>query len=334
MPSCCSSEHITDKERLPKISCLICTFNRADFLWHVMEGLTAQTLPRSEFEVVVVDDGSTDATYQCIDAFRQRLPMRYFWQENAGLAAAKNRAVAEATAPIVLFMDDDDAPAPSLLEQHLRTHASFPQIQIAALGHTNLHPDLVAKPLMQFVTEVGCQLFSYGRTHDGSILDYTWFWGGRSSCKRALLDMVGPFNPIFRFGCEDIELGYRLSKHGLRVVYNRAAVSTMLRGMSVDEFCVRTERQGRSNYAFSLLHAVPEIAMWTEIKNAAERWSSISPRFDDILRSARALDAIANARVEHRIELDCTFTEMLHQAYFAAFDASRLKGIVSAMQCA
>lgn len=315
-----------------KISCIICTFNRVEYLKRVLEGMLGQTLSRSEFEIVLVNDGSTEDVDSVVRTYATQLPITYISQENSGLAAAKNAGVAAARAPVVLFMDDDDVPAASLLQEHLKTHASFPESNFAVLGHTNLHPNISDRPLMRFVTEVGCQLFCYGRTTEGAILDYTWFWGGRSSCKRALLANDKLFNPVFRFGCEDIELGYRLSSQGLKVVYNRRAVSTMLRALSLDEFCRRTEMQGRSNYVFSRMHRVPEIQAWTGVDNALDRWRLVEPRFEQILATARRMDAMANARVEHGIELDETFMTLLHRAYFEAIDASRLKGIVFSLE--
>jgi glycosyltransferase involved in cell wall biosynthesis len=315
-----------------RISCIICTYNRVGLLARVLEGLLAQTLPRAEFEVVLVDDGSTEDVGSLMEHYRNTLPINYIRQENLGLGAARNTGVAASRAPILLFMDDDDVPAPSLLAEHLRTHETQPQAHVAVLGHTNLHPEIANRPLMQFVTDVGCYLFSYGRIADGDLLDYTWFWGGRSSCKRSFLPAVQPFNPLFRFGCEDIELGYRLSMRGLRVVYNRSAVTTMLRAFSVDEFCRRTEIQGRSNWLFSRLHAVPEVRVWADVEDAERRWHALAGRYQALIQAARHMDNLAQARADHGIEIDSEVTQLLHRAYWGAFDAARLKGIVSAAQ--
>ena len=122
---------------------------------------------------------------------------------------------------------------------------------------------------MHFVTEVGCFLFSYPSLKHGDVLDYTYFWGGRSSCKRSLLLQFGIFNPVFRFGCEDIELGYRLSNQGLRVVYNKRDLTQTIRKIDFDGFCNRLERQGASNYVYSQLHPEPEIQQWTERKDSS-----------------------------------------------------------------
>src|SRR5947208_3034588 len=79
------------------------------------------------------------------------------------------------------------------------------------------------------VIDVGQQLFAYKNLRHGQKLDYTYFWGGRSSCKRSFLVAHGVFNQAFRSIIEDIELGYRLSKFNLSVVFHRLAVSHMVR---------------------------------------------------------------------------------------------------------
>src|SRR6185437_13183417 len=103
--------------------------------------------------------------------------------------------VLAAAAPIVLFFDDDDVADPNLLLRHVEAHERNPEEHVAVLGYTT--------------------------------------WGGHSSCKRSLL-RHGLFNPTFRFGSEDIELGHRLSRRGLEVVFARDAVSYMNRPVTLD----------------------------------------------------------------------------------------------------
>jgi glycosyltransferase involved in cell wall biosynthesis len=100
-----------------KITALICTYNRADLLAEVLASLELQSIPQSMFEIVIIDDGSVDQTAAVVNAYEQRLPIRYFYQENSGLAAAKNYGVTQTRAPIVVFMDDDDIASARLLEE-------------------------------------------------------------------------------------------------------------------------------------------------------------------------------------------------------------------------
>jgi glycosyltransferase involved in cell wall biosynthesis len=309
------------------LSAILCTYNRASLLPRVLAGLQRQTLAREHFELIVVDDGSDDATGEVVHQHADGLPLRYIRQEHAGLAAAKNRGIEAARGHIVLFLDDDDVADSDLLRQHLRTHVRYPERRFAVLAYTGLAPDVARRPLMDFVTGAGGQLFCYPRIEDGAELDFTYFWGGRSSCKRAFLIEHGVFDPRFAFGCEDIELGWRLHSHGLRVIYNRQAVSTMIRSIDFDGFCERLRRQGRSQWLFSCLHPNAQIRDYCQIPEYNRDWPIYSKAYDGLLRCARELDRLANARQAQGIDVDQATTRLLHQAYGRAFKACRLRGI-------
>lgn len=312
----------------PMLSVVICTYNRAPLLIKVLESLCKQTLTADHFEVVIINDGSNDDTAAVVASYAKKLPLRYLYQRNAGLASAKNHGLFASRGDLVFFLDDDDVAAETLLEEHVKTHREFSAEHYAVLGYTPLSQDINQAPLMHFVTEVGCFLFSYPSLKHGDILDYSYFWGGRSSCKRSFLLEHGVFNPVFRFGCEDIELGYRLSKHGLRVIYNKNAVSVMVRKMDFDTFCYRLERQGASNYILSQIHPQLEIQQWTETIDSEENWAMIDGHYDVILGSARHLDSIANLKIASGFELDDETRALTYRAYWAAFKACKLKGIM------
>jgi hypothetical protein len=311
----------------PSLSAILCTFNRAELLSQTLESILGQTLDRSNFELIVIDDGSVDDTRKVVESFERRLPLRYACQANAGLASARNHGIYRSQAPLLLFLDDDDVCSPNLFEEHLKTHVQYPDNHFAVLGYVALDPDLAQKPVLHYVTEVDCYLFSYPDLKHGDVLDYTYFWGGCSSCKRKFLIEYGVFNPVFRFGCEDIELAYRLSKNNLKVVYNARAVSTMVRDISFDAFCARLIRQGESQYVFSQLHPDAEVQNLTEMIGAEEKWQRIETVYEAVMRSARELDRIANLKLELGLELDDMTTDLLHRAYRNAFKACKLKGI-------
>lgn len=312
------------------LSVIICTYNREGFLKLVLDSITRQTLPKNVFEVVVIDDGSSDNTREVAESFASLLPIRYFYQKNAGLASAKNHGIYTSKGQILLFLDDDDITTPALFESHIKTHRKHPERHMAVLHYTTWSPELVITPLMHFVTEVGCFLFSYPRIRHGEVLDYTYFWGGRSSCKRSFLLEYGVFNPVFRFGCEDIELGYRLSNYGLSVVYNGKAVSKMIRPVTFDEFCNRLIRQGRSQYVFSTLHDDPVIHRWTEVLEAEEHWDKIKIIYASKIQAARDLDKMAGMTLKYKLDYDDFGTGLLYNAYWWAFKACKIKGIMEA----
>ncbi|SDW62275.1 Methyltransferase domain-containing protein [Thiocapsa roseopersicina] len=312
----------------PLISAVICTYNRAPLLRQALGALCAQTIGLDRFEVIVVDDGSTDDTREVAERFSGVLHLRYAYQANSGLASGKNHGLFLSRAPIVAFLDDDDVLDPHCLEEHHKTHERFAQPSYAVLGYTGLAEEPARSPLMRYVTDVGCQLFSYPHIKHESILDFSYFWGGRSSCKRGFLLEYGVFNPVFRFGAEDIELGFRLEKVGLRVVYNAAAISSMVRSLSFEDFCRRCRLQGQSNWAFSQLHPDPSVQAWAQIDHAELEWAQIAPRFDDLMKAAGNLDRFAQARARMDLHIDPITTELLHQFYAAAFRANRIQGTI------
>ena len=316
--------------RQPEISCILPTRNRAELLSLALSGIWRQSLPFDHFEIILVDDGSTDATSEVVAAFERILPLRLLRQAPAGIAAAKSLGVFASRAPIVLFMDDDDIPDSRMLEAHLEAHRRHPDPRTAILGHTGLAPAPARSPLMRYVTEVGCQLFAYPGLKAGEVLDYRGFWGGRSSCKRDFLLHRGLFNADFTFGCEDVELGWRLQSFGLQVIYEPAARATMLRTLDFDGFCNRSIRQGRAQWRFHSLHQVPEIRSYCEIDSAAVAWASDGPSYDRIIRETRRLDQTAAAYISRDVPLDRKFLAALNRAYDRAFTLSRARGIAEA----
>lgn len=314
------------------LSVIICTYNRSDYLRKVLESLKSQTLTQDKFEIVIIDDGSSDGTRDVAGEFSASLPIRYFYQRNAGLASAKNHGIYASLGGLLFFLDDDDIATPNLLEEHLKAHQEYPAENYAVLHYTAWAPSLTVTPLMHFITEVGCFLFSYPYIKHGDILDYTNFWGGRTSCKRSFLIRHGVFNPVFRFGCEDIELGYRLSVHGLKVVYNSRAVALMIRPVGLDDFCKRLIKQGRSQYVFSMLHDDPGVRNWAEVSGSEDKWSRIKPVFPAKLRSCIKMDELANMKIREKLGLDALTEKLLYNSYWWIFKACKIKGISEAME--
>jgi glycosyltransferase involved in cell wall biosynthesis len=317
-----------------EISVILTTCNRAHLLPQVLEGLARQTLGPDRFEVVVVDDGSTDATEAAVQASRNTLQLRYFRMEAGGVAAARNLGVLLAQGPLVLLLDDDDVAGPELLAAHLAMHLRWPEPGMAVLGLTTLGQQALLSPVMRHVTEVGRELFCYESLKPGQILDYTSFWGGRVSCKRGLLVRHGLFHPGFRFGCEDIELGWRLSKSGLRVVYEPRAHSEMIRSLTFDQFCRRSYQQGRSQHLFASLHAEPAIQSYCGIDEGRRAWAAERSEYASHLRWTRQLEHLTLTRRAAGLPVHDELQRTLTDAYGRSFFLSRAKGIADAASTA
>jgi hypothetical protein len=336
----------------PRISVVIPTHNRAALLEQSLNSFTTQSLSARDFELIVVDDGSTDGTAEVCDKRSSDLPLTLLRLTRSGIAAAKNLGVLAANAPIVLFFDDDDIADEHLLAEHLRTHARYPLDNVAVLGYTAWAPSLNVNETMRYVTDIGHFLFNYSRLADGERLDFTHFWGGRTSCKTSLLCRTGMFDERFEFGSEDIEAGFRISKRlverrlgtsievelsdsemrqrlstvGLAVIFNRQAIQYMNRAVTFDAFCRRCERQGRSQRQFSGLHTDPIIQEWCDTIGAAERWPAVKRLLPaNVFRVHQIEEALhSGVEVGERLRL----LEELHRRYRWTFNAFKTKGIV------
>jgi GT2 family glycosyltransferase len=314
----------------PEISAILTTHNRAHLLPRVLDGLVGQTLAQDRFEVLAIDDGSTDETQAVLAAYQHHLPLRVIRQAPSGLAAAKNLGVFMSRAPVLLFMDDDDVADAALLASHLAIHLHHRDITVAVLGFTDLDPAIARLPLMRHVTGPGGQLFCQGWMQPLQALSFREFWGGRSSAKRSFLIEHGVFNPAFRFGCEDVELGWRLDPVGLRVIYEPLARSTMIRALSFQDFCSRSIRQGRSQWLFAALHDARTVRDYCEIDRALAVWPAVQGDFAAILRRAEALDRMMRERGPDAPALSVASQAELDDAYAQAFFLCRAKGIADA----
>jgi glycosyltransferase involved in cell wall biosynthesis len=314
----------------PLISVAIPTHNRADLLRESLESLAEQTLGMDSFEVIVVDDGSTDHTEAVCSELSTRLPLRRHTLERSGIAAAKNAGALAATGEIVLFFDDDDVADPNMLAEHVRAHRLHPDPEVAVLGYTGWSPTIEVNEVMHFVTDVGHYLFSYDGLTEGQELDFTYFWGGRTSCKRSFLLRGGLFRPEFTFGSEDIELAYRLSRHGLKVVYWPRAAQYMIRPITYDDFCNRCERQGISQWMFGEMHDDPMIQEWCGVVGVEDRWKDVERALEAkrarVHEVEEALAAIGPGEAHEKLRRE------LWDLYWWTFDASKVKGIVERMR--
>jgi glycosyltransferase involved in cell wall biosynthesis len=93
-----------------KLSVIICTYNRADYIEKAVLSIFKQEKVADDYELIVVNNNSTDNTEEIINNFKQKhptFPLKYFIEYNQGLSFARNRGIKEATGEIVSFIDDD-----------------------------------------------------------------------------------------------------------------------------------------------------------------------------------------------------------------------------------
>jgi glycosyltransferase involved in cell wall biosynthesis len=316
-----------------KISVVLTTFNRAQFLEKALVSLACQTLAKEAYEVIVIDDGSSDKTREVIRLVDPILPVKYSYQQNSGLASAKNHGLFLASSDIVLFLDDDDVSDSNLIEEHLIAHRSNPSPSAIILGKTNIASSLQADPLMHYVTKKDPMLFSYQGLSHRDILNYEYFWGGRTSCKRELLLKEGVFNPIFRFGYEDIELGYRLNqKFDIKVIYWERAINTMIRKIDLPSFINRCLKQGGSAWRYLEMHNMDEtIQRYLNRNKLLEDIEIMNAAYEASIHSAAKLEASMRTALEMSYQVSDEWQRAMEMAYYRAFRAAMSRGIKGAM---
>lgn len=221
------------------LSIVIPTFNREKILSKLLVAYLAQPHPDLIHEILVVDDGSTDRTESVVREFGQRspFPIRYFRQANKGPGAARNYGIREAASDLILFTDSDIIPAPDLVPQHLEWHNRNPHRTVAVLGYITWAPEIKATPFMRWCGEDGAVL-QFRSLRGANAADYHFFYTGNLSLKTEFLRRGGQFDEDFRtYGYEDLELGHRLNKRGLRLLYNSAAIGYHYQHFSFGEAC-------------------------------------------------------------------------------------------------
>jgi Glycosyl transferase family 2 len=235
-------------------SVIIPTYNRMRHLAQCLKHLEAQTC--GNFEVIVVDDGSSDGTLECLNTYGASAPMafRSLHQANAGPARARNLAISQMRSPLCIMIGDDTFPEPDFVRTHVAFHETHPAVQDAAVGLTRWSEEgQTVTPLMRWLESDGVQ-FAYGPLLAGIPPDWHHFYTSNLSIKADLLGS-SPFHEGFRIaGVEDVELGYRLTvTGGLRLTFLREAVTRHLHPCDFTGTCRRAQAIGEAMFQFDEL---------------------------------------------------------------------------------
>ena len=238
------------------VSVVIPAHNRRALLREVLAAAGAQA-GAPPFEIVVVDDGSTDGSSEGLEDLALPVPLRVVRQPNRGPAAARNRGVAAARGALVAFLGDDTVPAPDWLAWHVEAHhARAAATPLAVIGRTEWHPRIRPTRFLAYINEQGLQ-FGYALIDRPEQVPFNFFYTSNLSLTRSAL-LEEPFDETFPYAAwEDIEASYRLTRRGLRLVYEARARVFHDHPTSFARFCSRQERVGYSAVVFWRRH--PEL---------------------------------------------------------------------------
>lgn len=259
----------------PRISVAVCTYNRADRLVFTLDALAEQSVPPEVFEILVIDNRSTDSTAEICKTHQKRLSnLRYIYEPVQGLSKARNTALQQAKADYIAYLDDDAIPCKSWVEAILDAFETTLPKPICVGGPIYPLWD-VAKP--DWMPQKTFYLFS--------IVDYQcrsrWLklpkypFGANMAFQRSALLQIGGFIECLGREGQSLRSGeeylvYRLlieQGKGLLYYEPRASVQHWIpeARMSLNWMLRRSYWQGRSSALTSCLLGKPLIWEWKHI---------------------------------------------------------------------
>lgn len=215
------------------LSVILCTYNRDRYIYNVLRSIAEGDLPRADYEVVLVNNNSTDRTEAECRRFQADYPdvrLRYCVESNQGLSYARNRGIAESRGEVLVYVDDDALVNP----QYLRTYADFfaNHPQAAAAGGPIIpqydgceEPSWMSHYTRQLVTGK-----LYLGQHEREFPRGSYPGGGNAAYRKQVFDQVGLFNVELGrkgnslIGAEEKDLFDKMTSLGIRFYYLPTAI--------------------------------------------------------------------------------------------------------------
>lgn len=225
----------------PKVSVIVCVYNGERTLDPCLASLEKLNYPN--YEVVVVNDGSTDGTRQIAEGYDY---IRLIDQENKGLSEARNVGIRAATGDIIAFTDAD-----CMADADWLTHlvARFQSSKFGAVGGPNLTP-----PDDSFVAS--CVAVSPGApTHvllDDEVAEH--IPGCNMAFRREALEAIDGFDPIFRAAGDDVDLCWRLQNKGYKIGFSPGAVVWHFRRNTLKDYIKQQRGYGKAETLLFFKH--------------------------------------------------------------------------------
>jgi glycosyltransferase involved in cell wall biosynthesis len=240
---------------MPTITVIIPTHNRKISLQRTLDALRKQTCPLEHVEVIVVADGCSDETTEMLRSNKAPFKIEVIEQSGQGAAAARNNGAVRAKGHLLLFIDDDVEPTPSLIEAHLSTHQSSKNRAVMGpyIPTTKGRADYLRTMLRSWWFDKFCAMGKPGhRFHYRDLLS------GNLSLHAELYNKLGGFDSSIRSaGGEDYEFGARLIKAGVEfnltteaLAYHHEHETTY----DINRYLQRARQEGRADVTIGHRH--------------------------------------------------------------------------------
>lgn len=249
-----------------KVSVIIPTRNRKDSLSATIKSIAKLNYPKDQYEIIIVDDGSTDGTDNLVQELKYNLPvtLHYYKQESRGISATKNVAINNSHGTVLAFTDDDCIIEKTWLKKIVKY---FNSSKIGAVGGPDKVPStatLLAKCIDYSVTS----FVGTGGVRQGKAVRLAKYYprGCNMAVPKAVIEKVGGFDETLVAG-EDIELVYRIKRAGYLVQYAHDAFVWHQRRNSILSFLkqiflrgyTRTELVRRHKELLEFSYLIPSL---------------------------------------------------------------------------
>jgi glycosyltransferase involved in cell wall biosynthesis len=240
---------------LRRFSVIVPTFQRRETVLRTVAVLEKQS--ERDFEVIVVDDGSSDGTAAALRELRVFFPLTVLEQPNRGAATARNAGAEASSGELLVFIDDDMRADPALLAEHDRSHREGADMVMGDLPLDPASPrNLLSWGVGSWAAERRERL-----TAPGAEIGVGDLLTGQMSISGEAFQALGGLDPTFTrdglFGGEDLDFGHRVITAGYEVVFNPAAISYQYYDVDPAKYLRRARETGRSDRELVAKH--PEL---------------------------------------------------------------------------
>ena len=235
----------------PLVSVVISTFNRADALLETLTAFEEQNIGHDDYELIVVDDGSTDQTWTLLQDMSTPYPLRIVRHtRNRGVSAGRNTGIRLARGHNLVFVSDDMLVPPDFLRRHVETldrmHGHW------VVGAFRQRDSLTDTPFGRYLDELEREFEQarISRQIAPGLFEMAWPTARNLSLPRADLERVGLFDERFWTCCEDQDLAERARRAGIRFVYS-TEIDCVHNDQAADleRYCSFQERGARDTVA-------------------------------------------------------------------------------------
>jgi len=228
-------------KRAPRVSVVVATYNGAKWLRVCLRSLMKLNYP--DYEVILVDDGSTDSVPEIAASFER---VRYIRQPNRGLSAARNAGLEAATGEIIAYTDDDCRADEDWLYY---LAGDLAQGDFAAMGgHNFLPPDDSATAAAVMAAPGGPAHVMLSETEAEHIP------GCNMAFRKSALEAIGGFDPIYRKAGDDVDVCWRLQAAGYRIGFNPAGFVWHYRRATVGAYLKQQAGYGQAEALLERKH--------------------------------------------------------------------------------